>query len=295
MMTTFEYIRAASVGEACSLMENLGNKAKIIAGGTDLLVEARDRGLHGATTVVDISRLDSLKGIEEKKGTVIVRPLTTHTELARSKILLASAPLLAIAASTIGSPQIRNRGTVGGNIMNAATCADTVPPLIALGAHVLLRSASGKRSLELRSLFSAPYRTRAHPTEILVEIRFPKLQRNARSAFIKLGRRNAVSIARLSVAVILAQRKDGEITDARIVPGAAFARWRRVPEAERMLIGNKPSQHLFAEAGRHVADAMTASVGKRWSSEYKVPVLAVLVRRALEQCSQVHENEDNDN
>jgi CO/xanthine dehydrogenase FAD-binding subunit len=215
---------------------------------------------------------------------IVVRPLTTHAELMRSDILRSSAPLLAAAASTIGSPQIRNRGTVGGNIMNAATCADTVPPLIALGAQVVLRSARGRRVVALSSLFSAPYRTCARPDEILVEVRFPKLPRAARSSFVKLGRRNALSISRLSVAAILMQGKDGAITEARIVPGAAFPTWRRMSEAERMLTGNRPSRDVFDEVGRKVSEVMTASVGIRWSSEYKVPVLAILVRRALEQC-----------
>jgi carbon-monoxide dehydrogenase medium subunit/xanthine dehydrogenase FAD-binding subunit len=291
-MPAFDYIRAASVGEACAILHKFGKKAKIIAGGTDLLVEARGQGLHGAETVVDISRLDSLRGIEEKNGMIIVRPLTTHAELMRSDILRARAPFLAAAASTIGSPQIRNRGTVGGNIMNAATCADTVPPLIAMGARAVLRSTRGKRTLALSELFSAPYRTHARPDEILVELTIPKLPPGARTSFIKLGRRNALSISRLSVAAIVTQGKDGTITDARIVPGAAFPTWRRVGEAERILVGQRPSQELFAEAGRKVSDAMTASVGTRWSSEYKVPVLAVLVRRALERCSLTKADEE---
>ena len=101
---------------------------------------------------------------------------------------------------------------------------------------------------------------------------------------MKLGRRNALSIARLSVAAVMARTKDGVINDARIVTGAAFPKWQRVPEAESILIGQKPSRTLFDEAGKKVSEAMISFTGRRWSTEYKEPVIAVLVRRALEAC-----------
>src|SRR5208283_4982907 len=125
-----------------------------------------------------------------------------HTGVAFSKLLQERAKLLSSAASVIGSPQVRERGTVGGNIMNAAACADTVPPLIALGARVTLQSKAGCRELALADLFVKPYQTKAKPDELLTDIRFPKLPPGARSAFIKLGRRNALSISRMSVAVV---------------------------------------------------------------------------------------------
>jgi carbon-monoxide dehydrogenase medium subunit len=232
--------------------------------------------------VLDISRAEGLEGIAAHDDAIGVGPLTTHARLAGSPILLARAPLLAEAASLIGSPQIRNRGTVGGNIMNAATCADTVPPLIALGAEVILRSASGERRMQLKELFAGPYRTVARPDELLTEIRFPAPASRTRSAFIKLGRRNALSIARLSVAVVLRLDEEGRIADPRVVPGSAFPAWERVSEAEEMLAGAIPSRELFAAAGRAAAGAMVARTGRRWSTEYKEPVIAELVRRALE-------------
>jgi carbon-monoxide dehydrogenase small subunit len=169
--------------------------------------------------------------------------------------------------------------------MNAATCADTVPPLLALGATVTLQSAAGVRELDLADLFVKPYVTCAKPDELLIQIRFPKLPPDARSAFIKLGRRNALSISRLSVAAILRLGSDGKIAEARIVPGAAFPTWRRVAAAEQMLLGEKPNAKLFAAAGRKVSEVMIQETGRRWSTEYKEPVLAVLVRRALEHCA----------
>jgi carbon-monoxide dehydrogenase medium subunit/xanthine dehydrogenase FAD-binding subunit len=195
-----------------------------------------------------------------------------------------AASLLPKAAAAIGSPQIRNRGTVGGNIMNAAACADTVPPLIALGAVATLRSVECERTVSLQDLFVKPYETRATDRELLTVIRFQKPPATMRGTFLKLGRRNALSISRLSVASLLDRDAGGRIREARIVPGAAFPTWLRVTEAEEMLVGKNPSRELFDAAGRKVSDVMIGYTGRRWSTEYKEPVLAVLVRRALEAC-----------
>ncbi len=281
-MKPFDFYSPESIDAAITLLAEFGDSAQIIAGGTDVLVELRKQTAKSPKALVDISRISGLKGIEVSGDSIVIKPLTTHTDILHSEIVGTYAPLLRTAVSTIGSPQIRNRGTVGGNIMNAAACADTVPPLIALGAKVTLLSTSGSRQLDLADLFIKPYHTKAQPNELLIEIRFPKLAKNASSSFIKLGRRNALSISRLSVAAVLQQDEKGKITDARIVPGAAFSNWIRITEAEKMLIGEKPSLALFESAGNKVSEVMISEVGRRWSTEYKEPVIAVLVRRALE-------------
>jgi xanthine dehydrogenase iron-sulfur cluster and FAD-binding subunit A len=284
-MKSVAYIPVATVAEACSVLAEHGADASILAGGTDLLIELRRSSAKWPKLIIDISRVSELGGIVESDGHLVIRPLATHTQLQRSDLLRRWAPLLASAAASIGGPQIRNRGTIGGNIMNAAACADTVPPLIALGATVTLQSKAGSREMNLGELFLQPYQTKANPDELLTAIRLPALPATARSAFIKLGRRNALSITRLSVAAILQIGDDGRITGARIVPGAAFPSWRRVTEAEQMLFGEKPAASLFTAVGRKVSEEMIKETGRRWSTEYKEPVLAVLVRRALEQCA----------
>ena len=283
-MKPFEYIPAHSVDDACSVLAEYGSDAQVLAGGTDVLIELRRNNTKTPGVIVDISFINELRKITSDNNTIILKPLATHTEITQTKVIQESAGLLSSAASVIGSPQVRNRGTVGGNIMNAATCADTVPPLIALGAKVTLKSKSGSRTIELVDLFVKPYQTTARPDELLIDIQFPKLTAGTKSSFIKLGRRNALAISRLSVAAILSLDKDGTITDARIVPGAALPTWKRVTEAEQLLAGNKPSKELFTAAGKKVSDVMISYTGRRWSTEYKEPVIAVLVRRALEQC-----------
>jgi xanthine dehydrogenase iron-sulfur cluster and FAD-binding subunit A len=284
-MKPVEYISVATIAEACRILAEHAADAAVLAGGTDLLIEYRRPAAKLPKLLVDISRVADLCGISERDGHLIIRPLVTHTQLKDSNLVRRIAPLLASAAAAIGAPQIRNRGTIGGNVMNAAACADTVPPLIALGATVTLQSNAGTRELSLEELFLKPYQTKASPDELLTAIRFPILPANSRSAFIKLGRRNALSISRLSVAAILEIGDEGRIAGACIVPGAAFATWRRVTAAEQMLVGKKPSAELFAAAGRKVSEEMIQETGRRWSTEYKEPVLAVLVRRALEQCA----------
>jgi xanthine dehydrogenase iron-sulfur cluster and FAD-binding subunit A len=282
-MKSFQYLRISSAAEACQALAPHGADVCVLAGGTDLLIEWRRTAAKLPPVVVDISPVEELRGILEDDDAVVVKPLTTHSQLLRSDLLQQFAPLLASAAASIGSPQIRHRGTVGGNLMNAASCADTVPPLVALGAVVTLQSAHGTRQLNLAELFVKPYQTVARADEILTGIRFPKLPPRSGSAFIKLGRRNALAISRLSVAAVLQLGDDGRIAAARIVPGAAFPTWRRVTEAEEMLIGEKPDGKLFAAAGAKVSEVMIKETGRRWSTEYKEPVIAVLVRRALEQ------------
>lgn len=283
-MKTFEYVCPRSLSDACRLLAGEGEHPRILAGGTDVLVELRKPAAPFPSMIMDISRLAELKGIEESGDSIVIKPLTTHEEIAHSEIIKRHGPLLQSAVSTIGSPQIRNRGTIGGNIMNAAACADTVPPLMVLGAQLKLRSSDGERTLPMSEFFVKPYQTKAGQKELLTQIRFPKLPPNAKSAFVKLGRRNALAIARLSVAVVLVKKPDGTIVEARIVPGAVFPQWQRVPEAEKLLVGKKPSKELFAEAGEKVSETMISLTGRRWSTEYKEPVIAILVRRALEAC-----------
>lgn len=283
-MKPFEYISTKSINEATQVLSEYKQDARVLAGGTDVLIELRRPHAKIPKAILDISYIESLNGISESDGSIILKPLSTHTQILKSDLVRKYAQLLGIAASQIGAPQIRNRGTVGGNVMNAATCADTVPPLVTLGAELTLKSAAGIRTIPMADFFIKPYKTKANLDEVLVEIKFPKLPANARSSFIKLGRRNALSISRLSVAAILIRNDKGIITEARIVPGAALPTWMRVADAENMLIGEKPSEKLFEAAGKIVSEVMISYTGRRWSTEYKEPVIAVLVRRALEYC-----------
>ena len=210
-----------------------------------------------------------------------VGPLATHTEVSENSAVGSRARLLAIASSEIGSPQIRNRGTIGGNICNASPCADTAPPLMVLGAVLALRSQRGTREVSIEDAILSPYRTALAEDEVLTDIRFNLPPEGTGSAFIKLGRRNALSISRMSIAVLA--RKDARriLRDVRLAGGSIAPTPRRFRTVESILEGNEPTPALFEAAGNEMIAEMIRVTGTRWSSPYKEPVVAALLRRAL--------------
>ncbi|QGP91210.1 Nicotinate dehydrogenase FAD-subunit [Neomoorella glycerini] len=292
-MQAFNYHRPGSLMEACRLLAQYGPAARVMAGGTDLVVALREenRRLAGVSEIIDLGYLGGMNYIREEGDTISIGALTTHTDIAASPLLQKYAPLLAMAAAQVGSPQIRNRGTMGGNLANASPAADTVPAFIALEARVNLVSSQGERQVPVQDLLAGPYRTTLAAGEIITAITFKKLPPSAGSAFLKLGRRKALSIARLNIAVVIDRDAAGRVTAARIVPGAALPVASRVPPAEALLLGNMVSPELARQAGEMVGQEMVRLSGVRWSTEYKLPVIAVLTRRAILQAAGVREDE----
>ena len=292
-MTQMEVYRPSCLDDALRYMwecaQAQGNAARPIAGGTDLIVSARQAALDAEQPatwrVVDISGLPEISGICAAGDQVCIGAATTHTEIEESAVILRTAPFLAEAAATIGSRQIRNRATIGGNVMNASPAADSLPPLVALSATATLASVRGRRSLPVSELITGPYRRAATPDELLLDVRFRALEPRARSAFIKVGRRRALAISRLAAAVAALFDSDGRIRDIRISAGAAFPMPCRIGQAEQVLLGNVYSAELAEQAGREAARAMVSATGVRWSRDYKEPVLAAIITRATRQCA----------
>jgi len=170
---------------------------------------------------------------------------------------------------------------LGGNIANASPCADTFPPLVALGARLTLRSLRGARIVGAEEFMAAPHETILEPGEILTEISFDALRARESGAFFKLGRRNALSVARMSMAIRLRREEQGTVSQVRIAAGAVFPTVRRCPEAEACLEGTRAPEDAIADAGRALAEAMVRVTGRRWSTPYKEPVVQALLRRAV--------------
>jgi CO/xanthine dehydrogenase FAD-binding subunit len=166
-------------------------------------------------------------------------------------------------------------------VMQASPCADTLPPLLALESVLTLCSARGTRLVPLNEAILAPYQTVLQEDEILTAISFTALADRAASAYCKLGRRNALSISRMSVAVVLSRESNGRLSDVRIAAGSVAPSPRRFPEVERLLLDQVPSDALIEAAGAELAAAMIRITGRRWSTPYKEPVVAALTRRAL--------------
>lgn len=275
-----KYHRPNNLQELQTFLSDFGQDMHLLAGGTDLLVEAR-HNYYKSKETVDISRLPELTTIQEKNDEIIIGAAVTHDAIVHNPLIQKYAPLLNAACRQIGSLQIRNRGTIGGNLCNASPCADTVPPLVALEAELKILSAKGTRRVSVADFFHKPYQPKIEADEVLTEIRFKKLSTGHKSAFYKLGRRNAVAISRINMAVVLNVDKKNIIKEVRIAPGSVFPSWQRVKEAETFLAGKEVSEQNFLQAGEIVARKMIEISGRRWSTPYKEPVVAALTKRAL--------------
>ena len=285
-MLEFNLYRPRTLQEALKLLAEFKGSARVLAGGTDLLISLRAREREDVKNIIDITSLRVLDFIQEDDSRLRLGPLTAHAQIADSPHIRQGAGLLAAAAAAIGSPQIRNRGTIGGNVVNAAVCADTVPPLVALGASVKLERMEECRWLPLEEFITGPNRTRLEADEMLTEIAFAKLTATAGWGFTRLARREAMAIARMNVAVVLERDSRGRVVTARIAPGAVLASPARIPQAENILLGQCPDEALIHQAGQAVATAMTAS-GSRWSTPYKEPAIIALTERAIKQALEV--------
>ena len=280
-MQNFQFYTPRSVDDALTFLSDHGEQAKILAGGTDLIPALRQEDLRPAF-VVNILEIGNLRGITEQDHRVRIGPATTFTEMAESAVLQRHFPSLVQAASFVGGPQIRNRGTIGGNIGTASPAADVLPAVLALDGELELQSKkSGTRTIPLGRAIGAPYKPLFQRDEIMTGIILPKLKPEARSAFVKLGRRNAMARARMNLSVVLSVDREKVITEIRVVPGAVMPVARRMEGAERELLGKKPDPPFVDAAARALATEMVEVTGTRWSTEYKFHVLPNLFREML--------------
>jgi CO/xanthine dehydrogenase FAD-binding subunit len=275
MITVESYKRPETVAEALKILKT--GKFGIIAGGTDVIPQMRH---NSSRQLLDISKL-GLDFIKENGNTIEIGAAATHTQLNINPLIQQYLPLLATACGLVGSWQIRNRGTVGGNIVNASPCADSAPAMLIYNAKVVLLSSQGQRSVNLSEFIKKPYITEITPKELLHSFICQKADPSEGNSFFKLGRRQAVNISRMTVAVSLAKDDAGKILSARIAVGSVFPTPSRVAELENKLQGQLVSIALFEDVANLAADLMIKASGVRWSTPYKKPVLIGLTRRAL--------------
>jgi len=273
----YKYVRPASLAEAIQLLNEPGINSKVLAGGTDLMPALRQNA-PDFERLVDISRLVELKTIENKGGTVILGAGVTFSEAIESKTLQEAVPFLIEACRMIGSPQIRNVGTIGGNVINAAVCADSLPVFVCLGAIAHLCSLERGRQIPLDRMIIGPNHTCVEPGELLTGLSFEMPPKGTKTAFNKLARGG---ISRLSMAVMGGVNDKGMVDHVRIVPGAATPRTVRFVDAEAILTGNRPTPDLIHQASCQIAESMLVITGRRWSNEYKERALISLAEQAL--------------
>jgi carbon-monoxide dehydrogenase medium subunit/xanthine dehydrogenase FAD-binding subunit len=282
-MQQFQFHSASSVEDALVFLQENGSRCKIIAGGTDLIPALRLEDIH-PEFVLNVLEIEELRGIKEEDGSLWIGPTTTFAEIAESDLIRRNFPMLVQAAASVGGPQIRNRGTIGGNISNASPAADVLPAVLALEGELELRSRpSGLRRISLSEAISAPYKTHFRSDELLTGVLIKKLQPGRKMAFEKLGRRNAMARARMNLSIVLGTDKQENVTELRIVPGAVMPVARRAKRAEMKLLGQKPAGSLIESSVETLAEEMIEVTGRRWSTNYKVPVLKNIARRLLKQ------------
>ena len=277
-----EYLAPGSLDEALEFVGRHRDSARVIAGGTDVVVELM-RGQSAPERLIDLTNIAGLDAITvDDENRIHIGPLVTHNDVAGSDLCRTAALPLVQACLEIGAPQIRNRGTVAGNIATASPANDTLTPLHVLGATVTLQSSRGRRTLPIGTLITGVRETEIEPDELIVDIVFPAMPGSSRGTFIKAGLRRAQAISVVNVAVVL--DFDGEIvSDARIGLGSVGPTIVRVTAAEAELRGETLAD-VRIEAASGAAEAGIEPIDDvRGSADYRRYLTRVTTRQALER------------
>ena len=280
----FEFLSPNSLNEAITLLAKYGPMAKVIAGGTDLISEMR-WGQWRPQYVLGLSRIPGLDEIQFDKTTGLrLGAACTIGEIERSKVIRKYYPLLAQAASVLGSMEIRNRATVGGNLCTAAPSADMPPSLLVLGANVVISTQKGEKVIALEDFFTGAKKTVLNHDEILVRLEIPPMKPNSAGEYIKFGRRNAMEIAMIGVAALITL-EDGSNTckAARLALATAAPMPMRSKEAEKVLIGKKLIGEIIDLAAETASNEASPRTSWRTTEEYRRDLIRVLTRRAIQK------------
>ncbi len=279
----FAFHSPDTIDGAIALARQYGDAARFIAGGTDLIIQMNRKRLS-PDHLISLAGL-GLDRIAETPTDYVIGAMATHDAIVTRPAFQRELIALPQAAAVVGGRQVRNMGTIGGNIVNASPAADVVPVLLVLEATVELEGSAGNRAMLLDRFLVERGRTERKQDEILTAVRFAKPSATSATAFLKAGRRKAMEISVICVAVHLVLDAVGEgCTKARIAIGAAASRTFRAREAEAFVEGKAASGDVFREAGRLAADRATPISDVRSSARYRKLLVATLVERALTNC-----------
>jgi len=274
-----EYMAPSSLKEAFHLLKEYQSEARLLAGGTDLIPKMKKRAIT-AEIIIDLNRIPGLAGIEIRGDRLHIRGLTRLAEIKESPLVKEKAPALAQAIGLMASPPIRNRATIAGNLCTASPAADTAPPLLVLDALVKMESIRGERIVPLSEFFLGPEKTVMRPDEILTEVIIPVQE--GKSAFMKLGRRKAFTLAVVSAAAFARTRK-GKFEEVRVALGAVAPIPMRGRKVEEALKGSEVNEQKIVQAAERVREEVSPITDVRASAEYRKDMAYVLTKRILEQ------------
>jgi carbon-monoxide dehydrogenase medium subunit len=280
---SFEYHEPTTLSEAIDLLARYGKTARLLAGGTDLMVLV-SRNKVDLAHLISLDSVPGLSGIrQDERGNLVLGSMTTHREIETSPLMAGAGSALPQACRTVGGVQVRNLGTIGGNLCNASPAADTAPVLLAIDADVTLQGPEGSRNLPLNQFLLGPRKTALGPGEILTSITIPRFSNPTATLFLKAGRRKAMEISLCSVAARLTLGEDGT-ADVRVGLGSVAPKAIRAVRAESVLQGQVPTLELIREAGATAATECTPISDVRGSAEYRQMLVESLVTRALSLC-----------
>jgi CO/xanthine dehydrogenase FAD-binding subunit len=280
MQVDFDLLMPETLPEALALLAEMAPDLTPIAGGTNVIVNMRE-DRHRYQKLMDLNRIGELHGIRKEDDRLVIGSTTTLARVLEHPLVREHALPLMQAASVFANPLVRNRATVGGNLVDASPAADTAPPLLAMDANVLLASKKGFRQLPLHDFMVGVNKTLCQPDELLVSIRCPIPAGKRRGGFKKAGLRKGTACSIISAAVMVECDEDGICQKARIALGAAAPRPIRAEAAEELLAGQRLTPQVIAEAGRLCAQAASPIDDIRGSAEYRRRMVEVIVRRLL--------------
>ncbi|MBN1848897.1 MAG: xanthine dehydrogenase family protein subunit M [Deltaproteobacteria bacterium] len=295
ILPRFHYHAPTSLDEACEILAELKKDARLMAGGTDIIVNMK-KGLVSPKNLVSLSRIKSLTDriLDTASGNTRIGACVTAMDLIRFTQGAGRYHALASGgAACLGTPLIRNTATIGGNLVTARPAADLPPSLMAYGAKVVVKNRGGERVVGLEDFIKGPGQTVIQSNEILTEIVLESQPRFSGGGYEKLGVRKTLEISLVNAAAFLALEKpDGPILNARIVLGAVAAVPMRARAAEECLVGEKPNEKLFEKAALAAAKESKPIDDFRGSAEYRKEMVKVLTRRALRTALQEAVNQE---
>lgn len=291
-MKPFKHLSPTTVEEAISFYGRHSETAKFIAGGTDVIVKVKE-GWMEPDYLISLKKIENMSELYKNDATqeLSIGAIVTHATLEKSLMIQNEYPIIYDAVSNIGSLQVRNVGTIGGNLINAVPSADGAIPLIALDGVALLHGPDGERSVEVKDLFIEPYKTVLKPGEILKKITIPPQEAHTGSAYIKFGRRAAMELPLIGIGVLLTVSDDlVTCTKARICLGVAAPTPMRAYDAEKLLVGKKINEEILIEAGKIAADESKVRDSVRGKAWHRKEMIRVQVRRMGLKCMDIIRN-----
>ena len=281
ILPEFKYVAPTTVEEAVNLLAQYGDKAKLMAGGTDLINFIKD-GVIKPEVLIDLKSVQGMDQLEfDPEQGLTIGALTKLIDVERSEVVKKEYPALAEAVHLIASTQIRSKGTLVGNVCNASPSADSVPPLFVLGAELTVQGPEGVRTIPIGEFYQGFKKLALKPGEIVTAVRIPPMKANERAAYKAHTVRKAMDLAIVGVAAKLTVDAEGVCQDAKIALGAVAVSCVRAPHAESVLIGRKITPEIAEIAGQEPMKDCSPISDVRASAEYRHDMVRVFTKRAV--------------